>query len=241
MGPNPSLHAQNPNDGNFIFGDSSGELVHSWVEMDVNDQVRSIVIQDFDGGNSTAHGAFSRNNWAALICADPETCQILILRDAPAEYFAKGGGVSNLPIGNPITNQYWRMENGVPILYQQFENGYLRCEDGESWYTDFYSKVDLGDYYIEPPQAPPAYGNIYAVTKDGCSWENPKYFFSAGDINGNGTTAIDDVMELCKILARQSAGTAPTAVEMMRGDLNSDGSVTIEDVMELCKLLARKV
>ncbi|MCI8360288.1 MAG: hypothetical protein HFE86_03015 [Clostridiales bacterium] len=240
-----TLHAQRPQDGNFSFGDSSGELVHSWAGTDVNGQVYTIVSQDFDGGNSIAEGAFALNNWAALICADPETCQVIVMRDAPAEYYINGGGVHNWQSGNPITNQYWRMEGGIPILYQQFENGYLRCEDGESWYAEFYNKADEGDYYVEPPQAPPAYGDIHAVNQDGCSWENPKYIpggpiHSVGDMNGNGRIAIDDVMELCKVLARQSAGSKPTAVELERGDLNGDGSITIEDVMELCKVLARQ-
>ena len=244
-----TLHAQRPNDGNFCFGDSSGELVHSWAGTDVNGQVYTIVSQDFDGGNSTAEGAFSLNSWAALICVDPETCQVIVMRDAPAEYYINGGGVNNLQTGDPITNQYWRMEDGIPVLYQQFENGYLRCEEGESWYAAFHSPLFheeiYGEAYIEPPQAPPAYGDIYTVNQDGCSWENPKYFptgptLSIGDINGNGRIAIDDVMELCKVLARQSAGSRPTAVERERGDLNGDGSITIEDVMELCKVLARQ-
>ena len=76
---------------------------------------------------------------------------------------------------DPITNQYWRVEDGIPFLYQQFENGYVRCEDGEAWFGDFHNKIDEGEAYVEPPEAPPAYGDIYTVNADGCSWENPKY------------------------------------------------------------------
>ncbi|MCI8360800.1 MAG: hypothetical protein HFE86_05615 [Clostridiales bacterium] len=62
----------------------------------------------------------------------------------------------------------------------------------------------------------------------------------AGDLNGDGDVTIQDVMEACKVLARQSVGKAPTAGEMQRGDLDGDGRFTITDVMEICKLLARK-
>ncbi|MCI8361196.1 MAG: hypothetical protein HFE86_07665 [Clostridiales bacterium] len=61
-----------------------------------------------------------------------------------------------------------------------------------------------------------------------------------GDMDGNGAVNIQDVMEACKVLARQSAGKAPTEDEMKRGDLDGDGKVTITDVMEICKILARQ-
>ncbi|MCI8359899.1 MAG: glycoside hydrolase family 92 protein, partial [Clostridiales bacterium] len=61
-----------------------------------------------------------------------------------------------------------------------------------------------------------------------------------GDMDGNGEVTIQDVMEACKVLARQSAGKAPTEDEMARGDLNGDNAITITDVMEICKILARK-
>ncbi|MCI8360073.1 MAG: leucine-rich repeat protein [Clostridiales bacterium] len=61
-----------------------------------------------------------------------------------------------------------------------------------------------------------------------------------GDMNNDGLVTIQDVMEACKVLARQSAGTAPTADEMTRGDLDGDDKFTISDVMEICKVLARQ-
>ncbi|MCI8360188.1 MAG: hypothetical protein HFE86_02495 [Clostridiales bacterium] len=61
-----------------------------------------------------------------------------------------------------------------------------------------------------------------------------------GDMDGNGAVTIQDVMEACKVLARQSAGKAPTADEMLRGNLDGDDKFTIGDVMEICKILARK-
>ncbi|MCI8359735.1 MAG: glycoside hydrolase family 92 protein [Clostridiales bacterium] len=61
-----------------------------------------------------------------------------------------------------------------------------------------------------------------------------------GDLDGSGEVTIQDVMEACKVLARQSAGKAPAEEEMIRGDLNGDADFTISDVMEICKILARK-
>ncbi|MCI8360637.1 MAG: hypothetical protein HFE86_04790 [Clostridiales bacterium] len=61
-----------------------------------------------------------------------------------------------------------------------------------------------------------------------------------GDMDKNGNVTIQDVMEACKVLARQSAGKAPTADEMARGNLDGDDKFSIGDVMEICKILARK-
>ncbi|MCI8360876.1 MAG: hypothetical protein HFE86_06030 [Clostridiales bacterium] len=61
-----------------------------------------------------------------------------------------------------------------------------------------------------------------------------------GDMDGSGEVTIQDVMEACKVLARQSAGKAPTEDEMLRGNLDGDDTFSIGDVMEICKILARK-
>ena len=61
-----------------------------------------------------------------------------------------------------------------------------------------------------------------------------------GDLDKDGEVTIADVMEACKVMAREAAGTDPTADEMVRGDLDEDGGITIADVMEICKILARK-
>ena len=239
------LHAQKASDGKFDFGESSGEGVHEWAGTNPDDTVHSVMIQDFDGGNSTAASAFLYNNWAAFVCSDAETCDVVILRDAPAEMYAKGDGVNNWQFGDPITNQYWRMEDGVPVLYQQFENGYFRCEEGESWYGEFHSRIDEGADYVEPPEAPPAYGDILEINADGCSWENPNYKSTSvptdGDVDGNGTTDIRDVMALCRMLARKSTGQALSPDDCAVGDVNGDSYVTIKDVMEICKMLAEKI
>ena len=61
-----------------------------------------------------------------------------------------------------------------------------------------------------------------------------------GDLDHSGDVNIADVMEACKVMAREAAGTDPTADEMVRGDLDRDHQFTIADVMEICKILARK-
>ena len=61
-----------------------------------------------------------------------------------------------------------------------------------------------------------------------------------GDLDDDGEVTIADVMEACKVMARESAGTDPTDDEIERGDLDSDGEITIADVMEICKILARQ-
>ncbi len=61
-----------------------------------------------------------------------------------------------------------------------------------------------------------------------------------GDMDKDGEVTIADVMEACKVMARESVGTDPTGDEIQRGDLDGDGEVTIADVMEICKILARR-
>ena len=61
-----------------------------------------------------------------------------------------------------------------------------------------------------------------------------------GDLNGDGSVNITDVMELCKVLARKSMNQEPTADEVARGDLTGEGVVAINDVMALCKVLANR-
>ena len=61
-----------------------------------------------------------------------------------------------------------------------------------------------------------------------------------GDLDTDGEATIADVMEACKVMARESAGTDPTDEEIARGDLDGDGEITIADVMEICKILARQ-
>lgn len=61
-----------------------------------------------------------------------------------------------------------------------------------------------------------------------------------GDLDGDGSVTIADVMEACKILARKSADILPSDNEIAAGDLDGDGGLTIADVMEICKILARQ-
>ncbi|MCI8360224.1 MAG: hypothetical protein HFE86_02675 [Clostridiales bacterium] len=81
---------------------------------------------------------------------------------------------------------------------------------------------------------------ITATTSKGAAAVCQVEVYRPGDLNGDDTVTIQDVMEACKVLARKSAGTEPTPGELLRGDLDGDDTVTINDVMELCKILARQ-
>ena len=59
-----------------------------------------------------------------------------------------------------------------------------------------------------------------------------------GDLDGDGNIDISDVMALCRVIARESAGADVTDTERQRGDLDGDGIFTISDVMNLCKVIA---
>ena len=72
------------------------------------------------------------------------------------------------------------------------------------------------------------------------SAEDPDPGVVPGDLDRDGEVTIADVMEACKVMARESAGTDPTDEEIRRGDLDGDGEITIADVMEICKILARR-
>lgn len=61
-----------------------------------------------------------------------------------------------------------------------------------------------------------------------------------GDLDLDGEVTIADVMEACKIMARESTGTPPAIEELVLGNLDGDDGITIADVMEICKILARK-
>ena len=61
-----------------------------------------------------------------------------------------------------------------------------------------------------------------------------------GDVNGDGTVDIQDVMAACKILARANAGALPTDEEIARADVAEDGLIDIQDVMGICRILARQ-
>lgn len=182
-----SLHALDSEEL-FDFGNASGEYVHRWSGTDEEENVYEICNQDFDGGNSTASAAFTYANWAAIVCADENTLNVVVMRDTAAEYYARGGGVNNKEFGDPTTNQYWRVEDGVEVLYQQFTLGYLRSEEGKSYFTEFHNYIAEGDAYVEPPAAPPAYGDIYAINEDGCSWEQPRFVPNHPDWPAGGNT-----------------------------------------------------
>ena len=78
------------------------------------------------------------------------------------------------------------------------------------------------------------------ATVDGVSGNVVLPVYPAGDLDKDGEVTIADVMEACKVMARDSAGTDPTSAEKLLGDLDKDSEVTIADVMEICKILARQ-
>ena len=61
-----------------------------------------------------------------------------------------------------------------------------------------------------------------------------------GDLNGDGSVNVTDVMAACRVLARKAVNENPTTDEMARGDMNEDGYFTITDVMAICKVLAAR-
>lgn len=61
-----------------------------------------------------------------------------------------------------------------------------------------------------------------------------------GDLNGDGTINIQDIMEACRILARNAANISPSPVELLAADLTENGTVAIDDIMAMCRLLAQR-
>ena len=155
----------------FDFGKLDGDLVHRW-ERTMLCQENDCMIQFFYEGSSYCQNAMGRDNTVALICPDPTTMEVFILRDAPAEAFFKGG--INANYGYPTTNQYWRMEDGVPVLYQQFSVGYFQADWGDTWFLSFHHIIDEGTRYVEPPAAPDPDAPPDQPNADGCTWEHPQ-------------------------------------------------------------------
>ena len=64
--------------------------------------------------------------------------------------------------------------------------------------------------------------------------------FQKGDLNKDNAINIQDIMSLCRVLARQATGNPPTDEERELGDMNGDSRIDIQDVMSLCRVLARQ-
>ncbi len=60
-----------------------------------------------------------------------------------------------------------------------------------------------------------------------------------GDMDGDGSILINDVMMTCRLLARLNTGVEPDADEMAVGNLDGDTIISIGDVMMICRLLAQ--
>ena len=117
------------------------------------------------------------------------------------------------------------------------------AEAAVTWDTSSYDGMTAGDYVLKGSLAPSetfTNENGVTVTITVTVSEKPEVDIVPGDMDKNGEVNIQDVMEACKVLARQSAGRKPTADEMARGNLNGDDIFSISDIMEICKILARK-
>ena len=63
--------------------------------------------------------------------------------------------------------------------------------------------------------------------------------YPLGDLNKSRTVDIQDVMALCRVIARKAADQEPTEEEIFLGSLDGDMDIAITDVMALCRVLAR--
>ena len=109
---------------------------------------------------------------------------------------------------------------------------------GDQWQFDGESHWLTCDCGQRAQQAPHTFGaDGHTCTVCGYQEEEP---LRLGDLDKDGEVTIADVMEACKVMAREAAGTDPTDEEIARGDLDGDREITIADVMEICKILARR-
>lgn len=61
-----------------------------------------------------------------------------------------------------------------------------------------------------------------------------------GDMDGDGSILINDVMAACKVLARMNASEEPTADEIAVGNLDGKAGIGISDIMAICRMLAQQ-
>ena len=115
----------------------------------------------------------------------------------------------------------------------------LPAGDGISWSTDDDTVASVNRNGLVTARGV-GKAVITAATSKGAVAACTVEVYLPGDLDGDNTVTIQDVMEACKVLARKSAGTPPTSGELLRGNLDGDDTITIGDVMEICKILARK-
>lgn len=123
----------------FDYGEATDELVHAWAGSageynGVPHDPVGCMNQDFSGGYSTCLQAFEQpSQWCCILVtrASFEKNEAYTIRDAMASKYAAAGG-PNSAWGMPTSNQYWVIEDGKEVLYQQFDNGYARAVDGSA-------------------------------------------------------------------------------------------------------------
>ena len=103
-----------------------------------------------------------------------------------------------------------------PSVYHMNQNGQI--EESNTYWAGSWAVISDGQ------------DGIYFTIQKGAA---------LGDLDGNGYINIADVMELCKLLARQTAGGTFDIKALFRGDLDGDNALSIADVMEVCKVIAR--
>ena len=168
----------------FNYGESTDELVHSWAgssgEYDgVPHDPVGCMNQDFSGGTSTCLQAFSQAaQWCCILVtrASFEKNEAYTVRDSIASQYAAAGG-PNSAWGMPTSNQYWVVEDGQEVLYQQFDNGYARAVDGSSLtaFFGFHYKWDEETDMNYPKSGEPdrpSFANV-AINDSNVNFTNP--------------------------------------------------------------------
>ena len=103
-----------------------------------------------------------------------------------------------------------------PSIYQMDESG--KITEANVYWAGNWAIVSEGQE------------GVYIITQKGAAM---------GDLDGDGSINIADVMEMCKVLARQAIGENLKKDNIFRSDLDGDNIISISDVMEVCKIMAR--
>ena len=169
----------------FNYGESTDELVHSWAGTageynGVPHDAVGCMNQDFAGGTSTCLEAFGQPpQWCCILVtrASFEKNEAYTVRDSIASQYASAGG-TNSAWGMPTSNQYWVVEDGKEVLYQQFDNGYARAVDGSalSAFFGFHYKWDEETDMNYPKSGEPdrpSFANVEIKSTNGPELLNP--------------------------------------------------------------------
>lgn len=229
----------------FNYGESTGEYVYSHAGKPVNRHGESLgvvagcMIQDFGGGYSTRPAAFDGRpkQWCCIMVtrASLDKGEAYTIRDSIASQYTQNGDVRG-SWGLPTSNQYWVVEDGEEVLYQQFEYGYARSLKGQSYDAMFKfhhvgaenydpdfpktgsedrpSYADVKIIVTEPPEVPP--GPFEAPTVPSPTFENRVE-------NVDSTYVVMDDSDLEEPVApgetEQTASAEPDAVTETEDDL----------------------